>query len=372
MTSLIFGLSILLSQFYIFPSGQPQPAHYLIIIAFSLIFFTKNRLFITAAKETSLRYIYLLVLYSIAVNIIYSLIHADVEFFVASVYIIFGFATFLLTRKIIVDIDPDFLILGCMALIGLVILFILSLLDIGGFVFFPRYNAYFNDPNQMAFWTLCISAILLANSNFPKIIKIAIFVACFYILLKSGSRSAFVGFISLIFGFFILLIKEKGRKIKIKSLIFGVFMASSLFSGIYYFSLKNVELFDFAINRLELIDSSEQADIRGYTRIFEFPEYLVFGAGHGYDLRFNPEGTEIHSTIAGILFYYGIVGFFLFVIFFSSIFRRLAFDQKLFFIAPIMYSLSTFGFRTPIFWFYLGCFYVLALQSEQSIKRMRP
>jgi hypothetical protein len=256
-----------------------------------------------------------------------------------------------------------------MALLGLIILFILSLLGLGDYRFYPRYNAYFNDPNQMAFWVLCISAALLVSDKFPKTVKVVIIAVCFYILLKSASRSAFLGFGFMIFGYFFSIFSENGKKINGKTLGVGIILMPLSIAGIYYIFYSNSDLTNFMVGRLELIDAAEQADIRGYSRLFEFPQFLIFGSGHGYDLRFNPEGKEIHSTLAGLLFYYGFIGFAFFIFFLYSIFARLFIYQKLIFLAPLMYSLSTFGFRTPIFWFYLGCFYVLALKNRNSMKK---
>ena len=48
---------------------------------------------------------------------------------------------------------------------------------------------------------------------------------------------------------------------------------------------------------------------RGYDRIWQFPEYLLLGAGEGAYSRFrNWDDNEFHSTFGTIVFSYGFVG----------------------------------------------------------------
>src|SRR5699024_8035594 len=62
---------------------------------------------------------------------------------------------------------------------------------------------------------------------------------------------------------------------------------------------------------------------RGYTQLIEYPKYLLFGAGQGLDSRFG-DSAEIHSTWAGFLFYYGLIGLGLFLFFIFRVLREIS------------------------------------------------
>lgn len=367
---ILFGFGILLSQFYIFPSGLPQPAHFLIATSFVYTLVTKKRVLTFKKSEWQVKVIYLFILYSLLVNLTFASINSDFEFILSSAYIAFGVAVFLQIKKIIVDISENSLSISRFAFIGLMVLFVLAVLGLGDYKFFPRYNAFFNDPNQMAFWTLCIAAVLLVSKELPRYFKALVFVAALFIILKSASRSGLVGFAFLFFGYLTGQFIENRDKFGVKTIAIGICSLIFSLTTAYYIFLINADVFEFLMSRMDIVNVSDQADIRGYTRILEFPEYLLFGAGQGNDERFNPEGTEIHSTPAGILFYYGLIGLSIFTIFLYSILKKLKIHEKIIFLAPLMYSFSTLGFRTPIFWFYLGIFYVLALNNT-SLRRMQ-
>ena len=354
MQVLFFGLGIALSQFYIFASGTPQPAHFLLMLA---ILPTALRLpafsSVTGNNGLALR---ALAYYIIIANSIYALIYLSSDFLMSSIYTVFGILVFYQTWAMCLKDKASEMLLMRLASLGLGVLFLLAFFGIGEYRFSLRYNAFFNDPNQMAFWSLCISATLIANHNLSKIMKSFVLLACIFVIVKSASRSGLVGASFLVVGFFITSLFDKEKRMnfhKLFAALTSLSLAAIFTYSVYYFDAESV---DFILSRADSTDAAEQADIRGYTRILQFPEYIITGAGQGMDLRFNSFGTEIHSTPAGILFYYGVAGLALFLIFLFGIFRNLKTHEKVLFLAPLMYSFSTLGFRTPIFWFYLGGF----------------
>jgi hypothetical protein len=95
--------------------------------------------------------------------------------------------------------------------------------------------------------------------------------------------------------------------------------------------------------------------VRGYIRFVEAPQFLLYGAGQGGDDRFGEfEGYvyEIHSSLAAVLFYYGILGLILFLAF---IWKLFPIKHNLLFLSPLfVYGLFTYGLRAPYFWIALG------------------
>lgn len=348
---LCFGIAI--SQFYFFKSGIPQPAHY--VIALSFISFLVSSRHITFPNNGiwPLKFLLAFVIYQACVNVAYFAISQDTGFVMQMLYILYGFIVFLFIFNLYISETGVLRKITFFSLFGLSVLFFLPFVGLGEYRFFPRYNAFFNDPNQMAFWALCVSAMCICYfCSAQKILLAAIvFVITSYIVLLSASRSGLLGLLILFIGFFVSYIRLFKRTIL--PMVFGFCLA---FYVIYNFVSFDSDAISFLTSRIDIVDADEQAKIRGYTRIIEYPEYIVFGAGHGMDTRFDGENTEIHSTWAGVLFYYGLFGFIFFVGSLLSILQPLCLHEKFLFISPLFYSLSTFGLRTPIFWVFLAYF----------------
>jgi hypothetical protein len=68
---------------------------------------------------------------------------------------------------------------------------------------------------------------------------------------------------------------------------------------------------EMPLKRLLTTDWQSEAKLRGYFRPIDYPKYLIFGAGHGDEARFNSK-HEIHSSFLSIFFYYGVFGLILF------------------------------------------------------------
>jgi hypothetical protein len=107
---------------------------------------------------------------------------------------------------------------------------------------------------------------------------------------------------------------------------------------------------------------------RGYMRVVQYPQYLLYGAGQGKDERFGEVGGyayEIHSSSVAVLFYYGVLGFMLFAVFLWKLF---SIKKNLLFLTPLLvYGLFTYGLRSPYFWLALGFLAVMPdLLSSRS------
>ena len=239
--------------------------------------------------------------------------------------------------------------------------------NLGEYKFLPRFNAFFYGPGQMAYWSICIfsSHLLLFHKIILKKEILYIYLNLFttaLIILISGTRSAFLclPFFFFIFLYFITLFK------------FNFFSKVFFFIFFIFFILVTLsqEIITNTIDRFLSADYFSHLELRGYSRIIDYPQYLIFGSGQGLDERFYLTSDvidgeliyfsyEIHSSFAAILFYYGIIGFILFILFLYRIFKNLNFIQKTAFILPFIYGLSTYGLRTPIFWVFIGvCVFV--------------
>ena len=80
-------------------------------------------------------------------------------------------------------------------------------LGLGRYDYAPRYNAFFNDPNQMAFWVLCALAVIVITEP-NKWVKRAALIFAVWACLVSMSRAGFLGMLVLLSGYFYPNIKK--------------------------------------------------------------------------------------------------------------------------------------------------------------------
>lgn len=354
--SLLFiSLGFFLSQFYIFSSGLPQPAHIFIIFSFLLSGILYNKIKIGESRN-----LIIFVVYATFINIFFTFLIGDLSYIVSTIYWIFNLILFLVLVNLnILNIKKLFHYLKFIIPLSLIINIIIWAVGAGRYDFNPRYNGYFNDPNQMAFWVLCSCAIGLILFNNLKL-KIIIYSLSFFLILLTMSRSATIGFLILTLG---LVFQHKSR-LDLK-IIFS--LISLLIAIASFFILLHFGFLDNIVTRFsEGIDSSDQqASDRGFTNLIDYPQYLLFGAGQGAYYLFSSSNHEIHSTWFAVLFYYGVIGFFLFVSFLYNIFKRLDFAEKIIFLGPMFYGFFTYNARTLAFWFLVAVFLLYSKYREE-------
>ncbi|KGN74584.1 hypothetical protein HR17_05485 [Porphyromonas gulae] len=357
-------------QFYIFPSGQPQPAHVLALL-FILTVFLKTPTFKTLnEKPITLFAIY--TLYTIVINAICTFLYSDQTFLPNILYSAFNFLLFLSAATFFTEKERALTkYVKKPILISLALTVFFYVIGIGRYDFFPRYNAFFNDPNQMAHWALCCFSILCLLGVKNRWLIIGGF-SLLVICITSSSRSALLGLFPLLLGY--LIYTRENIKAKSKSniglflfILFITILITSLYILIEYRLWEKSESLSFILERTESTDTSQQLDERGYNLFFQYPEYLLFGSGHGGFGRFN-RAEEIHSNWMGLLFYYGLIGFILFVSHLFIMLKKLPLHLKLIAIGPLLYGFSTFGLRTPVFYFYLASLYY-CYKKNQTLKK---
>lgn len=352
-------LGILTIPYYIFPSGSLQPSHIFLLCFSALLFYHQRGHVILKQNLYSLLF---LNIYMFFINSVYVLFYQDINFLLFNMHMIlnlivyFSFSNFFLKENDKFKLERIFTIVFAMAIF---IMFLSWLLGFGEYKYYPRYNGFFNDPNQMAFFVLCAMSIcfLLVKSS---IFYLIILIFGSFLIVLTASRSALVGLILLCVSCIFFLSKNN------KAFVYKLMFCFFAFSLVLFFGLQSMFDMEVVLNvldRLGSTDLDEQADIRGYTRILNYPEYLLFGAGQGLDMRFG-SAVEIHSTWAAFLFYYGVIGLSVFILFLFNIFRWLTIYEKILFLAPMLYSFSTFGARTNIFWIFLAVFYVVSLRNR--------
>lgn len=218
-----------------------------------------------------------------------------------------------------------------------------------------RDALFFNNPNQLGYWSL-LGACLISLTQ--KRLKIGLLVSgigvtgCAYLAVLSASRAALAGIAILL----ILLIFSNPRLI-----IAGVIAAVAL---------TNVDgplsrAIDSSARRAELEDQRQAGGFvveRGYDRLWDYKEYLLLGAGEGDVSRFTdqPEKAhEIHSSAATVLFSYGIVGAMIFLWFMWRVVAGAALRSSLVLVPTLAYAIAHQGLRFTMLWVLLAVFVAL-------------
>ncbi|MFA5702716.1 MAG: hypothetical protein WC982_04265 [Advenella sp.] len=347
--NILISLSLFLSQFYVFSSGIPQPGHIVLALSIGLFFITKN---IKNKNEYS-NILLILIFYISLVNLIWSLLSSSTSYIISLAYWIFNLILFLY----ITNNNINFNYIQKTILTSLIFMILIWALGLGRYDFYPRYNGLFNDPNQMGFWVLCSLSIYLLKPN-----KYQILVLCLglFLIILTMSRSAIVGILFIFIGYLL------NSKFTINAILLKTLSFMALIISLSYIFIVSADEIQFIADRLVETKMGEQAEIRGYTALLKYPEYLFFGGGQGEYFRFSSTNHEIHSTWAGLLFYYGIVGTSLFLFLLYKIFSQLYLHEKLIFLGPLIYGFSTYGARTIIFW-YLISLYINHIKSHKQI-----
>lgn len=375
---IIIGLYLLLSPFYIFASGSPQPSDF--IVAFgSLLFLVSGRLNDTF-KYQIVRHLIRFVLVVIMVNMIYFFYFyfksIENRMYMPVFFYIFNFSFYLFFFSVIKSVErKTFNWIGFFIVLSLLIQCTLALLGFqGGFkeTASSRAVLFFNNPNQLGYYALLMLSLFTVLPSWFRHYKptmVLTIIMTSYLVLLSNSRAALAGIIVLIV---IILIKE-GIKFKTSAfiLIFALIALLPIFFESDFFQqyLTSLEV----RNQRHENTSISQAQIRGYDRMWIHPEYLIYGAGEGkYDRFDSYHNLEMHSGIGTIIFSYGIAGFVLFVIFLYQTVKHGLF-LNLMLISPILiYNLTHQGLRNSLLWIIFATIYITTYHSKQikSLKKI--
>jgi O-antigen ligase len=355
------GVYFVTSILYVFPSGSPQPADFLLVLAIVATLLVAWR---RLPNESGL-YIALglFVTWIVLVNIFWYFIDPDFLFLKrTSFYLYNSFVFWFVVAAGYHDWKRLKLVIWWSCVIALLAqLFYLEFLY---HAIDKRATGTFNNPNQLGYWALLLMACLaVAKERAPLgVLDLLALGAGYYTVMLSLSKAASISGMLLI-----LLIMAFCRLQRIS----GQMLGAALVLGLV-FELANGGLierfmsFEAVANlehRLDGIGTQRDDDLmgRGYIRLIQHPEYLAFGAG---EKKFEREGEavtkETHSSIGTILVSYGLIGFGLFGLLLFVIFVRAPLASTAYFGPIMLFSITHMGLRDSIFWVFLGLVYAQA------------
>ncbi len=356
---------------YVSPSGSPQPADFAMVLAIA-----GGILFARMRFPKSTWYILLpligFVYYVVLISTLRTLETGDMEPLKHARYYVFNLLvvivlSFLVTNKR--NLINAVMVTLCISVI------ILFVLQITLFNFSAsRQRLLFNNPNQLAYFgILCASifGVCIARCvGSRKISTLGFLISTWYVLI-SLSLSALTAL-----GLLVTIVLLQLGAIRVLLIGAGTVLALTI-------SLQVADPGDSRIvtymhdswdNRFGRVEEKlEDEAARGYPRLVEFPEYLIFGAGEGARWRFGTGQIEIHSSWATILFSYGIPGTLLFGTFIWILYKNIGFGLAVYILPAAGYSITHQGLRFTLFWILLvmligiGNHQKLAARSANSV-----
>lgn len=366
-------LYIILKPFYIFENGLPQIADFIMLCAFLPFIFSIRLADLKIHK--SFKFLLLFFLVVILVNTIYffSSASSSMSYIVSIVFFGFNGMLFLFCFKTIRSFSvKEFSGLIYAILIALLLQFLLFIvgydkgLENDEINFYGRAYTSFNNPNQLSYYCVLLATIAIFISKKVKVARyvVSIILSISLVLIASAStRPAVLGIVLFIIYFFIFLLKKN-----ILKEIF-VFIIPLLLVAIFQGD-KVVSEYNRMVSRFTRIEVTtvKEAEDRGYERIFENPELLIYGAGEGDYKRFlkstEDVPKEIHSAFGTIWFSYGVFGMLFFCLFLYFTLCNLKIVDLLLISPLILYNLFHNGFRFSILWMLFAVLFYLNQKKE--------
>lgn len=280
----IFQLGLLLVPIYFFPSGGFQVFHIFILTSFLLSSKTfrinKDNLFL-----------FLLCAVTVLVGLAQGSIVQNIKIAVLPLAFVFSFMVFSLCQQFIAH-DKRMFLKGAFYAVGISAVLqafcYIVLVYIVQSELPYRYSGFFNNPNQMGYFSLLTAILLLilnAASDVFRLKRVILGCALVSAVLLSFVSLSKASIVSVLFFLtFYALISSK------KNVLFAL-----LFLPLFGYCAFEYELFDKVdelgrvYDRLSSLGAEEDDSImgRGYGRIIEYPEYIFFGAGEGGLARFD-------------------------------------------------------------------------------------
>lgn len=357
---LLFGAYFIATPFYLWQSGIPQAADFILLLSMG-IYFVKSMVILKIKRED---YFILIVslLFSFwitLVNLVWVLLlQTSSSFMLSTSFYIFNVSIYIYTILLLKDYEEKIYSITYKMLFVSMAIETLVVLYNGGFNGI-RVTGTFNNPNQLGYYSIIAIALLIIISDKLKTntwLLIISFFFSFFLVLLSLSNAAIITWIFQ-FSFFIL---SKFKKNKVKIILFSllsIFFFSFLFTNSEF--LSNNDLYKSVETRLMKTEDkvANVSEERGYNRIKNYPQYWIVGAGEGAYYRFDGYTGEFHSILGNIQVSYGIIGTILFLSLLYFSLKKNGFQYWYLIFSILLYGYSHNGIRNSMMWMLLAFVY---------------
>jgi len=329
--------------FYVLPSGQPQPADWLMAATVVVCFlWGAERLVAKRGLSRKLWPAVGFAAYAALVSAFWTWRLAEPGLLLPAAYYAYNVLVLIALVRTFERLGPAFLrTMGWAFLVSVLIQVSLSMTRLGASF---RETAGFNNPNQLGYFALLVASVIaLAHCRFGMRRAAAGvgLAGCLWLSAVSLSKAA-LGGVALL----------AAMVVKARPLV-GLIVCGLVYGAAHLVDLspvvQNVQQRIVAIGQ----DSDDSLEARGYDRIWKYPRYLLLGAGEGAGYRFGSE-IEVHSSLGTVLFSYGIPGTLLFGGFLARIYRFSGMRHFQYAIPALLYGATHQGLRFTEFWILLG------------------
>lgn len=366
----LFSFTLLLSPLYVLESGLPQPFHALgLLLILGNAFRPKFRWFGDVVNPFAG-----FAVYASLVNLLIYVRYMDMHTLLSATYYIFNIGLFWAAQNTLINHPKAALNRAKQIFLVLLVLeLILLILGKGRYYAGVRFTGTLNDPNQLAHWTLwALIGIIATEYAIRRQLGSSTLMALLLgggVLLATASRSGLLGFLIILAAVSLVYVKGLVRpRILFKFMAMGLglgLIGSVVLTGLSLglagneatqWSNEAINQAQFYMDRIKegILKGTGNLEERGYDRLWKYPEYLILGAGEGANDRWAEKSSflgEIHSSLAGVAFYYGIPGTTLLLIGLIRVWRTLPyFWMRLLLLAPLVYSVGTYNLRNTHFW----------------------
>src|SRR5699024_5927583 len=309
-----------LKPIYVFSSGGLQPADIIILLLFLFLIYIKK---FKIVSKVYLNNCYALrtVMILFVVFVSWIFMSNSLSFFKLNEVVILKSTLFYIFNfLVLIVIYQYFLIYGerlfiviynAVILTLFLQLSLLLLIDSGG-----RGVILFNNPNQLAYFSLIMLTILLIlheKEKFKGVTLSGVLISVFLILYSNSTSAIAASSITIIL---YLMFNKNIVNLFNWALIIIVFNSSIVF----IVESKLIEDFDLLNNVMNRIENKQEnsngfIEGRGYGRVFEVNSNVFWGMGEGAFDRFTYlKGAELHSTVVGTFVNYGLIGMIIFML----------------------------------------------------------
>lgn len=366
----LFLLFWLLKPFYLWESGSMQVSDFIFVLSFvAWLLYNRGNIHIDGYNLLFAAFIG----YTYLINIIYMLVLSDVSYLISSIYYTYNFFVILAFS----DFKKNKVFLKSLLWVSVANLFIqLAMLMMGmGSYFWNNYRfmGSFNDPNQFSFSMFTSFLIVFVLSQYLynqfmrsySIIALGTLLLSLYFIVQGSSTGMLLGlavFMAMLV-LSILNLEKAPAFVFLKFIgillviIIIIFVAMVGFSGPDLDASPNSNSFlvKRLIGKFNIIENGGIAGLlkdRGMDKTINYPYYLIFGAGEGNYINRFPGTTnhEVHSTLPGILFAYGLIPFILLCVWIWHHLRDMNMMLVPVYIALLIESLTLANQRQPAFW----------------------
>lgn len=358
----LFVLFIIIKPFYFWRSGLPQPADfiYVLLILMLLLRIDIGNTFKFLFKQQVFILSIVFAFWVFLCNSIWTIILSVPQIMFPTIYYFYNVIVFT-TVLILVRLYGELLFIKVFSIsvvLSLSIQFFLFLAA-GGYTG-GRQTINFNNPNQLGYYgLLALVSVFYVQSriHMHKLSFMFATIASSILILISLSKAAIVSVFMLIFFHFLHQIGNIRNRFFIVTTTLLIVIIAFFLIGFDLLRISDIPLLDAVNRRLLSIskDSDDSFEGRGYDRLYNYPEYWIFGAGEGAPNRYSGSLTgEFHSTLGNIQLSYGLIGTILFLSILLHVLKPNNYADWYLIMTLLTYGLTHNGIRNTLFWILLG------------------